>query len=174
MQFSGEITTQVEKELRNIYCKHRIRFELVHCFVGLAIAPFAIIILLTADAPAGVIFGIFVLLIAVLIPVIPILIFTPRGFWWSLWWPRFLSFFGRHLLCEVTPNGIQLKPGGAVIKWRDVTATDQTDTMIVIYLGRAVAYPIHRSMAGTASDWADLVNLARKNTHWRSIKHVKT
>jgi hypothetical protein len=86
---------------------------------------------------------------------------------WRFFWPGFLKVFGRSLSCEITPAGIRLKPGIDPIQWKYFIAVKYSDSLILLYLDRAFAFPIHRSMLGGAVEWAELNALVRRSVRRR-------
>jgi hypothetical protein len=164
MQLSGEITTEMEEEIRELYYKRSALYPVIYTLLGVVMMGMAVFLFLRVENSNGMLFGLFLLVAAL---VLLVYAFAMPRIAWRLYWPKFLSIFGRHLSCEVTSNGIKLKHDIDIIPWRNFIAIKQTETLVLIYLDNATAYPVHRSMAASPSDWNELISLLKKNIHRR-------
>lgn len=156
MHFSGELTSEIEKEFRDLYYKRNPLFIITYAVMGTAMILRTILMLSRNSWPYDLAFllvGIVFLTYALALPQI----------YWRLWWNHFLSVFGRKLSCEVRPTGLQLKSDIPVIEWKNFTATKKTDSLILLYWTKSAAYPVHRQMASSEAEWAELQNLIKKN-----------
>lgn len=158
MQFSGEITPEVEEEFRNLYYKRHPGFIIAWAILGIAAIALGIFVLGRVERLDGII-------LVIIGIVLFISAFTLPRIYWHFWWKQFLSIFGRQLSCKVMPAGIQLAPNRPLTEWKYFIATKQTASIVLFYLNKAEAYPIHRSMASCDSDWLELTSLAKKNVH---------
>ncbi len=158
MQFSGEITPEIEEEFRNLYYKRHPGFIIFWACLGLAIIALSIYILNKLEFSGG--------LLGILIgTVLFISAFTLPQIYWRLWWKQFQTIFGKHLFCEVTSAGLRWLPNEPMTEWKYFIATKQTRSIVLFYLNKATAYPLHRSMAASESDWVELLKLAKEKVH---------
>ena len=58
-------------------------------------------------------------------------------------------------------------PGDPLILWSSFGAVKMNPTLVLLYLNKAFALPIHRSMFTTESDWTEFIGLVEK--HVRSV-----
>ena len=166
LQFSGEITPEIENEFRSLDHKRNPRYLIVYFTLGVATVIIAIFLLMELERSSSILLGMLLLLAVFGLFVSA---FRLPQIWWRWWWPKFLSTFGRHLSCQVMPVGIRLKGDAEIIEWKYITATKQTDLILLLYLDKAIAYPIHRSMSSNVSDWEELTNLINKTVRKRLV-----
>jgi uncharacterized membrane protein len=164
MVLSGNLSPEIEKEFRELYYQRHIVYPIVYAGIGVALLVMAVFLLTKTKGTNGMLFGAFLMLAAIFLFVYALAM--PR-IAWRLSWPVFLDTFGRQLTCEVAQAGIKLKPDTALIPWDVFVGKKQTESLVLLYLDSATAYPIHRSMASNPSDWLELTHLLEKNLHKR-------
>jgi len=164
MNFSGEITPAIQCKFRALYCKRKPMYPIIYCIVGMLMLTMGLLQLVELGRLHTVAFGVTMLLFGC---VSLLMAFCLPQIWWRWWWPQFLRVFGTQLAGEVTAAGLRPTQDTSVITWRHVVAAKHTDSLLLLYLNKVSAYPIHKSMTKTESDWAELVILVKKNVLYR-------
>jgi len=164
MRFSGEITAEIEREFQALYYRRNPLYPIIYSILAIVMLVMGIFLLLRTGVQDIGVFGIVSLLIA---SVLFVVAYRLPHIWWRWWRPQFFTIFGKHLSGEVSSVGVKLKPDDSEIDWRSFLGVKQTDSMILLYLDKGAAYPIHQSMVNKNSDWIELVNLTKKNVRLR-------
>jgi hypothetical protein len=164
MLFSGDLSPEIEKEFRDLYYQRPIIYPIAYTSIGVALLVMAIFLLTRTKESTGMLFGVFLMLAAIFLFVYAL---AMPQIAWRLSWRVFLKTFGRHLTCVVTQAGIKLKPDTAIIPWKVFVGEKQTESLVLLYLDSATAYPIHRCMATNPSDWIEFTHLLKVNLRKR-------
>jgi hypothetical protein len=158
--FSGEITPSLQEEVRKLYITRDPLYPIIYViFAVLTLVGAAIL-----SSRGGVDS---LLLIVVAIAFFVAAFWLPQ-IWWRWSWPQYTSQFGPRVSGEVYPEGIRLSPSTPVVNWRSFVAAETSDTLILLYLSKSYAYPIHRSMLKTDLEWDAVISLSKM--HIRNFK----
>jgi hypothetical protein len=171
--FSGDITDTLKEEIRLLYCRQYLFLKVF--FVVVAVVMIAVAILLgSIPAIRGLSWDseIYLIRLYQFICIVfalgcLMLAFGVTQIWWRWWWPRYTALFGTHVSGEITQTGMRLSPGAPLILWSSFGAVKMNPTLVLLYLSKAFAYPVHRSMFTTESDWTEFTGLVEK--HVRSV-----
>jgi hypothetical protein len=169
IQFSGPLGPELKEDIRALYMRRNRIIQAGYALLGVAVLvnayvpgqPItAFLFRIPPPEPGPMPFDGKLLFTGVAV-VMFMLAFAIAPLWWRWWWPQIEQTPGGKLAGEASPEGIRWAEEAEIIPWSSFIAAKLSDRAALLYLTKAYAIPIHRSLFPNAGAWEEFRSLVR-------------